>query len=573
MSAVDPVAAVDAAYERIGRAGRPDVWTLLLPLAEARAAAARVDPQLSLAGKTLAVKDNIDVFGMATTAGCPAFAYQPVASAPAVLRLQAAGAVVLGKTNLDQFATGLVGTRSPFGVVANAVDDRYVAGGSSSGSAVAVALGLVDLALGTDTAGSGRVPAAFNGVVGLKPTPGLVSIRGVVPACRSFDCVSVFAGTVDLAWRALALLVEFDAEDPYSCAEAPGWRRVDLVGPEFRIGVPSRGLLADLADPSVLAAFDDAVDRWRGLGATICPVDLGGLFQAGNLLYGGAFAAERAHAVGEFIRAHPEDVDPVVAGIILAAGSLSAVQLAGDHERLRTLQRATADLWGEVDALLVPTADHHPTLAEVAADPVGVNSRLGRFMTFCNPLRFAAAAVPAGRTSEGLPFGVTLYGPAQSDARLAALAALFLGEHGASGDQPAPSWAAPVTIPIAVVGAHLSGQPLNGQLRERGGRLIRRTTTAARYELFALTTDPPKPGLVRVGEGSDQGRAIEVEVWDLAADAFGDFVAQVPPPLAIGRLELADGSAVAGFVCTPDGLVGARDITHYGAWRAYLADR
>jgi allophanate hydrolase len=496
----------------------------------------------------LAVKDNIDVAGMPTTAGCPAFAYEPSASAPVVTRLEAAGAVVVGKTALDQFATGLVGTRSPHGALESPLAPGYVSGGSSSGSAVAVATGEADIALGTDTAGSGRVPAALCGIVGLKPTVGWLPVAGVVPACRSFDCVSVFARDVATAARAVEA-----AGDPRPAA---------AVRPVRRIGVPA---------PSVLAAADDegraawaALDL-AGLGYEVVEVDLDAYLAAGRLLYDGALVAERHAAVGAFVDAHPDDVDPVVGRIISAAGRLPASAYVRDVERLAELAAAAARVWDEVDAVVLPTVPHHPTVAEVAADPIGANAALGRFTNGCNLVGWCAAAVPAGTTPGGLPFGVSVLGPAWSDRAVWAVGAAIAG-------QPAPPLpdGPDDAIRLAVCGAHLEGQPLNHQLTARGARLVARTATAPTYRMVALPTDPPKPGLVRVAAG---GAAIEVEVWALDPAGFGSFVAEVPAPLAIGTVDLADGTSVPGFTCEGVAVEGAPDITGHGGWRAWLASR
>ncbi|WP_435972643.1 allophanate hydrolase [Streptomyces sp. Qhu_M48] len=540
---------VRAAYARIDQVDRPEVWIDLRPREEAEAEAAAVDARvaagerLPLAGTVCAVKGNIDVAGLPTTAGCPSYAYRPDADAPAVARLRAAGTVVLGTTNLDQFATGLVGTRSPYGAVRNAVDPAYVSGGSSSGSAVSVALGLVDLALGTDTAGSGRVPAAFNGVVGLKPTIGLVPTEGVVPACASLDCVTVFARTLPEAERALSFLA------------APSGRALPALaqrrpGP-WRIAVPDVRQLGEL-DEGWAEAFRSAAARLADAGAAMLPVDLAPFTEAAAMLYEGAFVAERYTAVGPFIEGHAgaPDLDPTVAGIVSGARDVPAHRLFADRRTLSSLRtRALASL-GDADALLLPTTPGHPTLAEVAADPLGANARLGRFTNATNLFDLAAVAVPAGEVN-GLPFGVTLIGPAFTDERLARLARLLT---------------APPTR-LAVVGAHLSGQPLNGQLLSLGGRLVRTTTTAPAYRLYALDTVPPKPGLVRVREG---GAAIETEVWQLPAEGLGALLAALPRPMALGRVELADGGSVAGFLCAPEALDGAREITAYGGWRAAL---
>ncbi|MFB7589061.1 allophanate hydrolase [Streptomyces sp. NPDC056169] len=544
---ITAVERVRAAYARIARVDRPEVWIDLRPQVEAEADAAAVDARtaagerLPLAGTVFAVKGNIDVAGLPTTAGCPSYAYRPEADAPAVARLKAAGVVLLGTTNLDQFATGLVGTRSPYGAVRNAVDPTYVSGGSSSGSAVSVALGIADLALGTDTAGSGRVPAAFNGIVGLKPTIGLVPTEGVVPACASLDCVTVFARTLPEAERALS----FMAAPPARELPALEQRR---PGP-WRIAVPDTGQLGEL-DKGWAEAFRSAVARLADAGAEILPVDLTPFTEAATMLYEGAFVAERYTAVGAFVDAGSADLDPTVAGIVSRARDIPAHRLYADRAKLASLRAAALASLGDADALLLPTTPGHPTLAEVAADPLGANARLGRFTNATNLFDLAAVAVPAGDVN-GLPFGVMLIGPAFTDERLARVAGLLT---------------TPPTR-LAVVGAHLSGQPLNGQLLALGGRLTRTTTTAPAYRLYALDTVPPKPGLVRVREG---GAAIEAEVWRLPAEGLGALLASLPRPMALGSVELADGTSVPGFLCEPEALDGAREITSYGGWRAAL---
>lgn len=541
---------VRAAYARIASADRPEVWIDLRAREGAEADAAAVDARaaagerLPLAGTVFAVKGNIDVAGLPTTAGCPAYAYRPEADAPAVARLKAAGAVLLGTTNLDQFATGLVGTRSPYGAVRNAVDPVYVSGGSSSGSAVAVALGIADFALGTDTAGSGRVPAALNGIVGLKPTIGLVPTDGVVPACASLDCVTVFARTLPEAERALSFLAAPSARElPALEQRRPG---------PWRIAVPDPGQLGEL-DKGWAEAFRSAATRLADAGAEILPVDLTPFTEAAAMLYEGAFVAERYTAVGTFVdaRAGSADLDPTVAGIISRARDIPAHRLYADREKLSALRTRALAALGDADALLLPTTPGHPTLAEVAADPLGTNARLGRFTNSTNLFDLAAVAVPAGEVN-GLPFGVMLIGPAFTDERLARIAGLLTTP----------------PLRLAVVGAHLSGQPLNGQLLALGGRLMGPTTTAPAYRLYALDTVPPKPGLVRAREG---GAAIEAEVWQLPAEGLGALVAALPRPMALGSVELADGTSVPGFLCEPEALDGAREITSYGGWRAALA--
>ncbi|WP_225850153.1 allophanate hydrolase [Streptomyces sp. HPF1205] len=544
-------ARVAAAYDRLAREAGTDspggeavrtVWIALRPREDVAAEARRIDERaaagepLPLAGRLLAVKGNIDVAGLPTTAGCPSYAYQPEADAPVVAALRAAGAIVLGVTNMDQFATGLVGTRSPYGAPRSMLDGRRVSGGSSSGSAVAVARGWVDLALGTDTAGSGRVPAAFNGIVGLKPTRGLLPTRGVVPACASLDCVSLFARTLPEARQAFALLAA-----PVPPPRPPGpWR--------VAVAVPDR--LGDL-DPGWARAYRAAADRLAGHGVALRTIDLGPFVEAAALLYEGAFVAERYTAVGAFVDGHSgaPDLDPTVAAIITAGRDVPAYRLFADRERLARLRARTEAELGDCDALLLPTTPGHPTPAEVAADPVGANSRLGRFTNSTNLLDMCAVAVPGAGGPAG--FGVMLLGPARTDERLTEIAALLEGPRR-----------------LAVVGAHLSGQPLNCELLSLGARLQVTTRTAPAYRLHVLDTVPPKPGLVRVREG---GAAVEAEVWELPDRALGILTAALPRPMTLGRVELADGTTATGFLCEPEALEGTRDITGFGGWRAYLA--
>ncbi|MFE2561418.1 allophanate hydrolase [Streptomyces sp. NPDC059352] len=546
------LARVRAAYDRIDAVRRPEVWIGLRPRATAEAEARDIDARtaagerLPLAGRTLAVKGNIDVAGLPTTAGCPSYAYRPERDAPAVAALRAAGAVVLGSTNLDQFATGLVGTRSPYGAVRNALDPERVSGGSSSGSAVAVALGIADLALGTDTAGSGRVPAAFHGLVGLKPTPGLVSTEGVVPACASLDCVSVFARTLDEAGEALVLLASQPSHPP---GRAPGPHRVAVADP---------AALGEL-DSGWADAYARTVDTLAASGAEVTTADVSPFLEAAALLYEGAFVAERYTAVGAFVDEQlamgSTDLDPTVAGIVSRAGTIPAHRLFADRVRLAELADRARDALGAADALLLPVTPGHPTLAEVAADPVGANARLGRFTNSTNLLGQCALAVPAG-TVDGRPFGVMLIGRPHTDDRLLAIARRMTPP-----------------VPLAVVGAHLTGEPLNPQLLTLGGRFVRATVTAPRYRLHALATTPPKPGLVRMAPGAEAGASVEAEVWELPAEGLGLLLAGLPAPMTLGRVELVDGTAVPGFLCEPEALAGAEDITGYGGWRGYQARR
>jgi allophanate hydrolase len=599
---VSAVARVTAAYAAIDAVGRPEVWITLRLAAEALAEAAAVDAavaageQLPLAGLVAAVKDNIDVAGLPTTAGAPSYEYLPVRDATAVARLRGAGAVVIGKTNLDQFATGLVGTRSPYGAVRNAWDPAKISGGSSSGSAVAVALGLVDFALGTDTAGSGRVPAALNGIVGLKPTRGVIPCTGVVPACRSLDCVTVFAASVALAKKAVAVMAGPDGVDPLATLlgsrprggwqSRGGWqpgggrpRDADVGQAQVRLAVPLPSQLAGLAN-GWAEAFDAAVARLRAAGAEIVPLDIAPMLEAATLLYGGSFVAERYTAVGDHVREHPEliggDLDPVVATIILNAAKHGAAGYFADRERLDQLAARAAVALDGCDALLTPTTTLHPTIAEVREDPVGVNARLGTYTNFANLLDLAALAVPAGPVA-GLPFGIMLTGPAGSDARLAEIAARYDQADVVPASAGSPS-IDPASVDLAgvdllVVGAHLSGQPLNHELLEAGGTLLGPAATAPAYRLYALDTQPPKPGLVRVGPlpaaPAAAGASIAGEVWRLPATGLARFMTGLAAPMAIGRVGLDDGRDVLGFLCEPVAVSGAADITRFGGWRAW----
>ena len=558
---------------RIAARGEDAVWIHRLPPNTVeeyvRALDGRDPATLPLYGVPFAVKDNIDLAGVPTTAGCPGFAYTPARTAPAVERAIAAGAIPIGKTNLDQFATGLVGTRSPYGVPANPFDAGRIPGGSSSGSAVAVACGLVSFAFGTDTAGSGRVPAAFNNVVGLKPTRGLVSTTGVVPACRTLDCVSVFALTCDDAADVLGVVSGFDDTDPFSrrAPEAAG-----LVGARFRFGVARDAQLEFFGNVAGEAVYRAAVERLRALGGEFVTIDLEPFLQVGLLLYEGTWVAERYAAVGAFIDEHPEAVLPVTREIIAGGARPSAAEHFAAAYRLQERKRDVERTWETVDVLVLPTAGMAFPLADVAADPLGPNKRLGRYCNFTNLLDLSAIAVPAGFESTGMPFGVTLMAPAFHEARLLEIGGRL---HAAAGvPMGATSHPVPAAVPrppaasrvqVVVCGAHMSGLSLNPQLADRGGRLIESTRTAPVYRMVALPDG--RPGLERV----DAGGAIEVEVWDLPTAAFGSFVAQIPPPLGIGSVRLADGREVKGFLCEAVAARNARDVTSYGGWRAYLA--
>ncbi|MCY9787043.1 allophanate hydrolase [Nocardiopsis sp. EMB25] len=556
-----PTDRVHDAYRRIAEADRPEVWITLRPeqdlLVEAKAVEDRLaaGEDLPLAGTLVAVKDNIDVAGLPTTAACPEFAHTPDTDATAVRRLLDAGALVLGKTNLDQFATGLVGTRSPYGAVRNAFDPERVSGGSSSGSAVAVALEIADVSLGTDTAGSGRVPAALHGIVGLKPTVGLVPATGVVPAAQPYDCVTVFARDLATGTAALRVMTGPDAGDPYS-RDWPADVRLAPRDPA-RVAVPTADGLAVLSDDE-RAAFHAAADALRAAGVGIEAVDVAPLLEAARLLYDGALVAERYAAVGDFLSGGPESADPTVSGIILAAADLPAHALAADQHRLAAYRSTARELLAGFDALLLPTTVGHPTLAEVAADPVGENSRLGTYTNFVNLLDMAAVAVPAG-VADGHRFGVSLISDAFDDQVGLDLAALLIG------DDPGEAYPEP-GAELAVFGAHLRGQPLNHQLTDLGARFVEATETSADYRMYALATTPPKPGLQRV---SESGVAVRCEVWRISPAGLGAFLAALPAPMTLGSVTLADGRSVVGFGCDPSAVEGAEDISHHGGWLAY----
>lgn len=535
------------------------------------------DPNsLPLWGIPFAVKDNIDVAGLPTTAACPAFAYQPDADAHVVARLKAAGAIVIGKTNLDQFATGLNGTRSPYGAPRSVFDSSYISGGSSSGSSVAVAAGLCSFSLGTDTAGSGRVPAALNNLVGVKPSLGLVSTRGVVPACRSLDCVSIFAANVGDGGAVLRVAAGYDEKDDFS-------RRIEQsslpeAGAGLRVGVLHGEEREFYGDADVERAYDGAIAALAGQGAVIIPIDYVPFRAAAELLYGGPWVAERLAAIRPFFDRHAEAMDPTVRGIVAGATRFSAVDAFEGQYALAALRRQAAAEWDKVDVLLLPTTPTTYTVAEMQDEPVARNSHLGRYTNFVNLFDLAAIAIPAGFDSDDhLPAGVTFVGPSGSDTALAALAARLHPAIGkgmgrdktAAIPEAAPFKPVQTDIPIVVVGAHLSGMPLNHQLTGAGGRLLKACRTAADYRLYALPgTTPPKPGLVR--SPGAPGPGIAVEVWALSPAAFGAFAAAIPAPLGIGKVALDDGSEVSGFLCESHAIADAEDITGYGGWRGYL---
>jgi allophanate hydrolase len=544
--------------------------------AQAQALMDRGPEGLPLWGIPFAIKDNIDLAGVPTTAGCPDYAYTPEASATVVQRLLDAGAIAIGKTNLDQFATGLNGTRSPYGACRNAFNPDYVSGGSSAGSAVSVALGHVSFSLGTDTAGSGRVPAGFNHLVGLKPSLGLLSTHGVVPACRSLDVVSIFALTADDAQQVFAVAHGYDAQDAFSRPAQPHGFDFGRAA-QWRVGVPRAEQLQFFGDMAYAQCYAEACAHAKALGAELVEIDFAPFQETARLLYEGPWVAERYQAIRAFIDAQPESVFPVTREITLGGAKPLAADAFAAQYRLRALAQRCGAVWSGIDCMLLPTSPTIHSIATMLAEPIARNSDFGHYTNFVNLLDYCAIAVPAGFRPDGLPCGVTFVAPAHQDQPLLHLAQRWqqalqgrAARLGATGQTAiALNETAPAVpsgqIRVAVCGAHLEGQPLNHQLTSRVARLVLRTTTAPEYRLYALP-DGRRPGLVRVVSG---GAAIEVEVWELPGAHFGSFVDGIPAPLGIGRTVLSDGSQLAGFVCEPVGVDGATDITAYGGWRAY----
>jgi allophanate hydrolase len=575
-----PLRLVDELLARMEGEDGHRIWISRLDACALRAYARELEGKniatLPLYGIPFAIKDNIDLAGLPTTAACPEFAYTPERNATVVQRLIDAGAIPLGKTNLDQFATGLNGTRSPYGACRNAFDPDFISGGSSSGSAVAVALGLASFSLGTDTAGSGRVPAAFNHLVGHKPSCGALSTRGVVPACRSLDAVSIFALTAEDAERVLAVAAGFDAADEYSRPLAPHGFDFGRAA-NFRFGVPMAKGLAFFGNAEAERLFGEAVERMKALGGVPVEIDLAPFLETARLLYGGPWVAERYLAIRDFFDAQPEKVFPPVREIIAGGRDFGAADTFAHLYKLREYKRVCDAVWDGIDVMLTPTAGTIYRIDEMQADPIRLNSNLGYYTNFMNLLDLAATAVPAGFQGDGLPFGVTLVAPPHQDAPLLHLASRMqqaLGGRLGATDHPLPpaeelDLLASGQVQVAVVGAHLAGLPLNHQLAERGARLISTTQTAPQYRFYALP-DGKRPGLTRVASG---GAAIACEVWEIAAEKFGSFVAGIPAPLGIGKLELVDGSVVNGFICEGIAVTDAQDITEYGGWRTWLAAR
>ncbi|WP_122236206.1 allophanate hydrolase [Pseudomonas syringae] len=531
---------------------------------------------LPLYGVPFAIKDNIDLAGIPTTAACPDYAYTPERSATIVEQLIALGAVPMGKTNLDQFATGLNGSRSPYGVCPNSILNEYPSGGSSSGSSLAVALGVSSFSLGTDTAGSGRVPAALNNLVGMKASKGLISTAGVVPACRTQDCVSTFTATAREASQLLGLVARFDPRDAYS-RRNPQWNDASAFGAPrpLRFGVPRSEDLAFFGCSEGPQLFSDAIERLTALGGEAVTLDLSPFLEAAQLLYDGPWVAERYSIAGPLMEEHPEAVLPVIRDVLAKAPGVNGVDTFRAQYRLQALKALCDQALEGLDCVMTPSIGRPVTSAELLAEPVLRNSELGYYTNFVNLLDYAAIAVPSAFMSNGLPWGVTLFGRAFTDQYLLSLADAFQRQialpliGGDSPSLPAPSNAARNDMArLVVCGAHLDGLALNWQLIQRGARLLEVTYSSADYQLYALAGGPPfRPGMVRVAE---HGVAIAVEVWELPSAELGSFLTGIPAPLGLGKVQLADGRWETGFICETSGLEGARDISHLGGWRAYL---
>lgn len=581
-----PEELVGEIYRRLGAHAENAIWITLVPQAEAiararaledRCAKAKPD-ELPLYGVPFAVKDNIDVAGLPTTAACPAFAYTPKRNAFVIERLLQAGALLIGKTNLDQFATGLSGTRSPYGVGRNLFNGAYIAGGSSSGSALAVASGLASFALGTDTAGSGRVPAAFSNIVGLKPTRGLLSNRGVVPACRSLDCISVLALTCGDALRITDLAAGFDPEDPFSRSETVSLDPQPVPG-SFRFGVPEWEQLDFFGDSEFERLYQEALQRLETLGGQRVEFDFRPFREVGALLYHGPWVAERQLAVRELFKGSWEALHPVVREIVERGATFSATDAFAAYHRLRSLMRKAAQTWAKVDLVALPTVGTIYRVEAMLREPVALNVNLGYYTHCANLMDLCAIAVPSGFTTAGLPFGIAFLGPAYSESLLCALGAAFharadlqLGATTRSVSEllPPSIHHSPRGLPLCVCGGHMSGLGLNHELTSRGARLLKRSRTALCYRLYALESmSPARPGLIR----KEPGHGIEVEVWDVPWDQIGGFIAGIPAPLTIGSIELEDGEQVKGFLCEAHAVVAGLDISTSGSWRRYLAER
>ena len=582
-----PRALVETLLDRCDEYSEHNIWIRRLLITELEPYLKRLDDydpfSLPLYGIPFAIKDNIDLAGIATTAACSAYKYIPKHSAYVVQQLIYAGAIPIGKTNMDQFATGLVGTRSPkpWGACKNAFNKAYISGGSSSGSAVAVSLGLVSFALGTDTAGSGRVPAALNNIIGLKPSKGLLSTSGVVPACRSLDCVSIFSLTTSDANLIFDIAASFDEQDQYArkISYSNNHRHYNAVKPGFNFAVPQTGQLEFFANDSAQDLFANSIKTMESLGGIKHEIDFSVFMQAARLLYEGPWVAERYAVIEDLINKKEEALLPVIRQIIGAGADLKASDAFKAEYRMQKFRREASAIFKDIDFLFTPTVGTTYTIEEVEADPIRLNSNLGYYTNYMNLLDCCGVSVPVGMLDSGIPFGVTICGLAQTDRKMLSYAnllqqnlALPLGatQQALVPEQPSGLDAIP-HVSVAVCGAHLQGLPLNWQLSERGARLQFKTTTSGNYRLYALAGGPPeRPGLIR---DSKNGTAIEVEVWSVPAAELGSFVASIPAPLGIGKVELQDGSWCSGFICEAYAVQNATDITEFGGWRNYLQNK
>ncbi|QNI02570.1 allophanate hydrolase [Halomonas sp. SH5A2] len=580
-----PATLIDELLAQTDAQGKEPAWITRLTREQLEPYLKRLEGEspesLPLFGIPFAMKDNIDLAGIPTTAGSPAYAYTPTESAFVVQQLIDAGAIPMGKTNLDQFATGLVGERAldVYGTPANAFDPTLVPGGSSSGSAVVTAAGMVSFALGTDTAGSGRVPACFHNLYGVKPSLGLLSTRGVVPACATLDTISLFALTADDAAKLLDITAGYDDQCAWSRRHdfAVHGKRYGKAPAAFRFGVPLASQWQ--TDAAYTQGMHQAIAELEALGGEKVELDCSPLLAAARLLYEGPWVAERYHVIRDLMASTPEAVHPVTFQITQGGATPLAVDAFDARYKLAEYKRQADALISQVDVMLSPTTVTHPSKAEVAADPIGVNSRLGTWTNFMNLLDYSALAVPVGFSERDLPLGVTLFGPVFADLMLLSLARalearLMLPLGATSITHPPltelPSSAQDGSMELVVCGAHLKGLPLNHQLTQRGGELVSVTHSAPRYKLFALAGGPPKrPAMLR----DDNGQAIEVEVWRLPIETLGSFLVGIPAPLGLGQVELADGSWKCGFICTAGALNEggeAEDITAFGGWRGWL---
>lgn len=580
---------VDESLRRIHTVPDTTIWISISQAAELRRRAEKLDhllqtlpgvlEQFPLFGIPYGVKDNIDVSGLATTAACPGFSYQPKENAPVISLLERAGAICLGKTNMDQFATGLAGVRSPYGECPNAVNPEYISGGSSSGSAVAVAMGHVAFSLGTDTAGSGRVPAALNGIVGFKPTRGLLSTRGVVPACRSLDCVSVFSINATDSQRVFNVLRQPDDLDEFSIQTPPPVRYPGALPRAFNIGVLRHDQYEFFGDSESVRLYRESISRLRKLGANIVEIDYTPFQQAGELLYNGPWIVERFAGLKPFVQARPEACLPIIRDIFSNSSDYSAQDVFQAMHRQRSLLCQLRPVWRTIRALMLPTVPTIYTRSKIQLDPIALNTNLGFYTRFVNLLDCSAIAVPAARRANGLPWGISFIAERFAEHKILELASAFElpqeSDHDSNVAAIVPDTAKTIDptsglMDMAVVGAHLSGHPLNHQLTDLGAWLVRPAQTAPAYRLFVLAgVSPPKPGLARVETG---GVAIQLEIWRMPVEKIGQFLELVPPPMCIGNVELQDKSWVKGFLCEPAALQNGRDISSYGGWRDYLID-